>query len=59
MLLKDQIFDACRITATRISAPEVLAVLLNTKILFKTNLKFILELRYMLLRYDKCQKFDL
>jgi hypothetical protein len=35
-LVLGQIFDACRISATRISAPKRLAVVVNSKILFIT-----------------------
>jgi hypothetical protein len=36
-LVLGQIFDACRKTATHISAPKRLAVVVNTNILFNTN----------------------
>jgi hypothetical protein len=36
---KGQIFDACHISVTRISAPKRLAVVVNTKKMFNTKMK--------------------
>ena len=54
-----QIFDAHHISATRISAPKRLAVVVNTKILFNTDRNIFLELRRVSLRYDNREKFGL
>ncbi len=54
-----QIFDACRILATPISAPKRLKVVLNTNIFFSSKWNILLELRHVSLRYDKGKKFGL
>jgi hypothetical protein len=56
---KGQIFEACRISATSVSAPKRLKVVLNTNIFFSSKWNLFLELRHVSLRYDKHQKFDL
>jgi hypothetical protein len=42
-----------------ISAPKRLAVVVNIKILFSTNLNIFLKLRYVSLIYGKHKKFSL
>ncbi len=59
MLTKDESFDACHISMTRVSAPNSLKVVIITNISFKSNWNISLEVRHMSLRYDKHQKFGL
>ncbi len=54
-----QIFDACRISATRVSAPERCFIYYWRKCLYLIQLSIFLQLRQVSLRYDKRQKFDL
>ncbi len=56
---RGQIFVACRISMTRISAPKKLTVVVKTIILFGSNCNIFLEKIYVSLRYDKHRKFDL
>ena len=57
--MKGQIFNACCISATGISAQKRLEVVVNTKILFNTDRNIFLELRRVSLRYDNREKFGL
>jgi len=52
-------FNVCRFSVTRISAPEVLKVAVNANILFRSILNIFLELRRMSLRYIKRNNTDL
>jgi hypothetical protein len=52
-----EIFAACHISATHISAPKSLKSKVNTNIFFSSKWNIFWELRQVLLRYDKRQKF--
>jgi len=54
-----EFLDTCRISATLISAPKGLTVLLNINILFFCNQSIYLDLRYVSWRCDECKKFQL
>ncbi len=57
--LLGQNIDACHISATRISAPKRLAVVVNKNIVLSRISNGILELRCVSLRYVKHRKMDL
>ncbi len=50
-----QIFDAWRISVTRVSAPKSLKVVLNTNIFFSSKWNIFLKLIHVSLRYDQRQ----
>ncbi len=54
-----QIFDVCRISVTRVSAPERCFIYYWRKCLYLIQLSNFLELRQVSLRYDKRPKFGL
>ncbi len=56
---RGEIFDACCISMTRISALKKMTVVVRTIILFGSNCNIFLEKIYVSLRYDKHRKFDL
>jgi hypothetical protein len=53
-----QIFDACRISATRISVPKKNLQLLIKNIYYFLNLTIFADMRYASLRYNVHQKFS-
>jgi hypothetical protein len=54
-----EIFDAWYISATHISAPIILKVVVNANILICSKLNIFWELRCISLRHDKHQNFPL
>ncbi len=54
-----QIFDACHISATRISAQRSLKVVVKTNILLSYKWNILFEQRRVSPRYDKRQKFGI
>jgi len=52
-----KIFDTCRISPTSISPPKRLTVGVNKNMFFSSNRNIASDLRYVVLRCDKRQKF--
>ncbi len=57
--LDGEIFDTCFISVTRISAPKRFFILYRILFIYVQQLSTLLELRYVLLRHSKHQKFHL
>ncbi len=54
-----QIYDTCRISSTHIWAPKRLTFLVLKNIVIGSDWNIFLDLRYVLLRCEKCKIFNL